>query len=48
VENCRSAEALHETFAQGGRIDQIHQQDERRYVDSSGLNARKPNTQAEM
>lgn len=48
AENCRSAKADYETFAQGGRIYQMNEKGEREYFDDTGLNERKARAQAEM
>lgn len=48
AENCKSARANYQSFAQGGRIYKMNEKGEREYMDDAGLEAGKAKAQAEM
>jgi uncharacterized protein DUF4124 len=48
AENCRSAKANYQSYAQGGRIYKINEKGEREYMDDAGLAEGKAKAQAEI
>jgi hypothetical protein len=48
AQNCKTAKANYQTYAQGGRIYKINEQGERVYEDDAGLAAGKAKAEADM
>ena len=48
AENCKSARANYQSYAQGGRVYKMNEKGERVYMDDAGLDAGKMKAQAEI